>query len=579
MPEAIDHAHPPSQVMTQALAGCGIDPAVGAQLQSAIDAFIAAQIRLERQRLEAERQRLEAQLQATFDERVANEVAAKVQLILEQNRLARHHRFGASSEAGQGQLFNEAEWLDDQGTDQAADEANEDNPDAAAQPSRATGSKRVPRKGRGHRRALPPELPRVEVIIDVPATERLDAKGVPMVRIGQQLSEQLDITPMKIRVIRTIRPRYAPVDGAGAPVRAAAAPCVLPRSNFSASAVAMLLTVKYADGLPLARFAKVLARHGVQVPRQTLARTAIAAAQALQPLANLMRDALLDGQIIGMDETRVQVLKEPGRAPSTQSFMWVQRGGPPGQPVVLFDYAPTRAGSVPMELLADWGGYLMTDDYVGYDQLVRQSSKQDEPIVHLACMAHARRKFVEAARASAKGRCSHADVALALFARLYRIEKRLRRASDALRYRARQKLSCAVLNELHVWLMDMLPKVPPKTKLGQALAYAHTIWPRLVRYIERGDLPIDNNACENAIRPFVIGRKAWLFADTPAGAHASAVIYSLVETARANGREPYAWLLYVLERLPLAKDVDAIEALLPWNVHDQDLAMNLAARQ
>ncbi|MBV6274492.1 IS66 family transposase, partial [Alcaligenaceae bacterium CGII-47] len=160
-----------------------------------------------------------------------------------------------------------------------------------------------------------------------------------------------------------------------------------------------------------------------------------------------------------------------------------------------------RAGAVPTRLLEGWNGYLMTDDYSGYNAVAAK-----EGVTHLACAAHARRKFVEASRASPKGKDSHAGIALEFFARLYRIEKRVRHAPDPLRYRVRQKLAKQTLDELHAWLVDMLPKVTPKSKLGEALAYLHNIWDKLVRYIERGDLPIDNNACENAIRPFVIGR-------------------------------------------------------------------------
>jgi hypothetical protein len=347
---------------------------------------------------------------------------------------------------------------------------------------------------------------------------------------------------------------------------------VLPRSQFGAGFLATLLTVKYADGLPLNRFAKVLARHGVTVPRQSLARAVIQAANALQPLHNLARDTLLEGRVMHMDETTVQVLKEADKAPTSKSYVWVQRGGPPGQPVIVFDYDRSRSGQVPLRLLEGWRGYLMTDGYGGYAALARM-----EGIEHLTCATHARRKFVEAQQAQPKGKSGRADQAIAFFARLYRIESEMRDASDDERLHARQTRSRLVLTELHQWLTKTLPQVPPKSKLGMALAYLAKVWPKLVRYTERGDLPIDNNACENAIRPFVVGRRAWLFSDTPAGAHASAVIYSLIETAKANGREPYAWLRYALERLPQAETVSDFEALLPWRIHDQDLAMNLAA--
>ncbi len=374
------------------------------------------------------------------------------------------------------------------------------------------------------------------------------------------------------------RPRLSAVTagrcprGDQVPVQQPAPAQVLPRSNFGPGILAMMAVTKYVDGLPLARFEKVLARHHVQVTRQSMARAMIRLAQALQPLHNLARDALLEGHLIHMDETTIQVLKEPGRSPSSKSYMWVQRGGPPGRQVVLFDYDPSRSGQVPLRLLEGWRGYLMTDGYEGYAALARTPG-----VEHLACMAHARRKFIEAKRAGAKGKSARADHALDLIGRLYRIEARLKGATEAQRLAGRQEHSLAVLKTLRSWLDDTLAVVAPKGKLGEALGYLHNIWPRLVRYTERGDLPVDNNLAENSLRPFVIGRKNWMFADTPAGAHASAVLYSLLETAKANGREPYAWLRFVLEQLPMAHSADEIEALLPWNTHDLDLATNLAA--
>jgi transposase len=512
-------------------------------------------------------QRVEQRLAAEIERRVATEVAYKVQEILEQQTLLRHRMFGRSSQAhaGQGQLFNEVE-LEASAISEGEATGSTDPPETRPDP------KQQPARRRGKRKPLPPELPRIEHVVDVPEHERQCDCGTPMVQIGEDVSEQLDIVPMTVRVIRTIRPRYGCPKGEHAPTVAPAVPTVLPRSNFSAGLLAMMLTVKYADGLPLNRLAKVLARHGVMVPRQSLARAVIETSKVLQPLFNLARDTLLDSAVIHMDETPVQVLKEPDKPPASQSYMWVQRGGPPKQPVILFDYDPSRSGEVPKQLLEGWQGYLMTDDYSGYNAIACADG-----IEHLTCMAHARRKFVEAKQAQPKNKAGRADTAIDYFARLYHIESEVKKAQDGERLRARQERSWPVLQAFKAWLDQTLPQVTPRSKLGQALAYLHSVWPKLIRYTERGDLPIDNNPCENAIRPFVVGRKGWLFADTPAGAHASAVIYSLIETAKANDQEPYAWLRYVLERLPMAKTVADMEALMPWNVHAQDLAMNLAA--
>ena len=430
-------------------------------------------------------------------------------------------------------------------------------PAASGETPAATGNT----PARGKRKPLPVELPRIEVIHDVPEAERICACGTPMVEIGQDVSEQLDIVPMQVRVLRHVRKRYGCPKGDQAPVTAPAPAQVLPKSNASNDLLAMLLVTKYVDGLPLARFEYVLARAGALVPRQTLARWVIGTARALQPIANLMRDVLLGHDLIHMDETPLQVLKELGRAATTQSQMWVQRGGPPGRPVILFEYDPSRAQAVPLRLLDDWKGYLMADGLESYGAIALR-----EGVTRLGCWVHAWCRFVEASKVLPAGKHGRAHEALALIGKLYAIEKACRPLSDAERLVKRQSQSRAVIDALRQWLDEVLPSVPPGSVLGGALGYLHRQWPRLIGYLERGDLPIDNNPAENAIRPFVVGRKAWLFADTQAGAHASALIYSLLETAKANGMEPYLWLRTVLRALPAATSVEHFEALLPWNL-------------
>ena len=486
--------------------------------------------------------------------------------MLEQAVLARQRMFGSSSEqlSAQSRLFDEAEVLA-----QTSSEAQDMAPIAVQEPvasSEAQSDKSSAKSGRGKRVALAPGLLRVDVIHDVAQADRTCPCGTPMVEIGQDISEQLDIVPMQVRVLRHIRKRYGCPSSQHAPVTAKLPAQPLPKSNASVDFLAMLLAVKFVDGLPLARFENVLARHSATVPRQTLARWVIGCAGVLQPLHNLMRDVLLDGSLIQMDETVVQVLKEKDKAPTSNSYMWVQTGGPPDKPVVLYDYDPSRSASVPTALLEGFKGYLMTDGYDGYNAVARTQG-----VERLACWAHVRRRFVEATRVQPKGKRGRADEAVSLIGKLYRIEREYKDAAQADRLLARQSQSVAVLAELHAWMLKNMPLVTPKSALGTALTYMGNLWGQLTRYTERGDLPIDNNRCENAIRPFVIGRKAWLFSDTPAGAHASAVIYSLVQTAKANGVEPYTWLRRVLRDLPAAQTVEAVEALLPWNLRLTDL--------
>ena len=285
-----------------------------------------------------------------------------------------------------------------------------------------------------------------------------------------------------------------------------------------------------------------------------------------------MRDLLLDCSLIHMDETVVQVLKEKDRSPTSQSYMWVQTGGPADKPVVLYDYDPSRSAKVPVRLLEGFKGYLMTDGYDGYNALERT-----EGVERLACWAHVRRRFVDAVRVQPKGKRGKADEAVALIGKLYGIEREYKDGTDEARHLARQQGSVPVLAELHAWLQKTQPLIAPKSALGTALSYMANLWRCLTRYSERGDLPIDNNRCENAIRPFVIGRKAWLFSDTPAGAHSSAVIYSRVQTAKINGLEPYAWLRRVIRELPAAKTVEDVEALLPWNLRIPNLSDQTAS--
>ena len=409
----------------------------------------------------------------SIESQVREQVRNYINHLIEQFILARHRQFGVSSEQGQGRLFDEAEVLAAETT-----EAQDIATIPPETPASSTAAKPEV-KARGKRAPLPTELPRVDIVHDVPEAERTCPCGTPMVVIGQQISEQLDIVPMQIRVLRHVRNTYGCPGSIHAPVTAALPPQPLPKSNASPDFLTMLLIVKYLDGLPLARFEYVLDRHGIKVPRQTLARWVIGAAALLQPLHNLMRDSLFDGPFMHMDETVVQVLKEKDKSPTSNSYMWVQAGGPPGKPVVIYDYDPSRSGAVPTRLLLGYQGYLMTDGYEGYNALART-----EGIEHLVCWAHVRRKFVEARRVQAKGKKGRADEAVALIGKLYGIEKEYKEAQDPERFLARQQFGVPVLAELREWLDKTRPAVVPGSTLGKALSYLHDYWGKLIRYVE-----------------------------------------------------------------------------------------------
>lgn len=336
------------------------------------------------------------------------QMQSRVTLLQEQVALLRQRLFGRTSEQSadpnspQLGMFNEAEGL--------AEEAPATDDEEVVAPE--------PAKKRGKRKPLPAELPRIEVVHELPEHELTCDCGCRKQAIGEETSEQLDIIPMQIRVIRHIRRVYACKRCETAPVTADKPAQLIEKSMASPSVLAMLLTTKYADGLPLHRFEKVLQRHGVSIPRNTLARWVIQCSEYLQPLVNLMRDQLLDSSVIHCDETRLQVLKEPDRDPASHSWMWVQTGGPPGHPVILFDYTTSRAQEVPLRLLEGYQGYLMTDDYAGYNGIAALDG-----VERLGCWAHARRKFIEAQKAQPKGKTGRADMALNLINKLYAVER------------------------------------------------------------------------------------------------------------------------------------------------------------
>ncbi|HAN69834.1 MAG TPA: IS66 family transposase [Halieaceae bacterium] len=483
-------------------------------------------------------------------ERTTTRQSAQILSLQEQLNLALARRYAASSEKlspDQIRLFDEAE-VD------AGESCGVDADDSVEVPAHT-------RKKRG-RKPLPAALPRVEVVHELPEAERCcPHDGQALKVIGEETSEQLDIVPAKIQVIRHVRKRYA--CDCGQCIRTAPLPAQpIPKSLASPGLLAHITVSKYQDALPLYRQESILQRIGVDLPRATLANWMVRAGQLVQPLINLMRDRLLAHDLIQMDETTVQVLKESGKTAQSKSYLWLQRGGPPDHPVVLYDYDPGRGQGVPLRLLEDFRGYLQTDGYNGYNAVVAA-----QQLTHVGCMAHARRKFSEAVKAQGKNKkVGRAQQGLALIQKLYRVEAEARGFSPARRHALRQEKAVPVLEQLRAWVDKSLPQVPPSTATGKALQYLHNEWSKLAAYLEDGRLEIDNNRAENAIRPFVLGRKNWLFSDSVAGVKASANLYSLIETAKASGLEPYTYLRHIYTQLPLVDSVEAMEALLPGNI-------------
>jgi transposase len=490
-------------------------------------------------------------------ERVIAEQARRIIILEEYVLLDKIKKYGASSEksADQQEMFNEVE-LTVAAEDILTEPAQEQLESA---PTKATV--------KPGRKPLPATLPRIRIEHELPEAERLCACGCERVVIGEETSEQLDIIPAKIQVIVHARKKYA-CKACENGVQVAPLPSQpIPKSNASPGLLAHVAVSKYQDALPLYRQEVILARHGIDIARSTLANWMIKVGQLIQPLLNLLEDFLLAYPVMHCDETTGQVLKEPGKTARSKSYRWVRVGGPPTQAIRLFHYANGRSGAVASHLLSGYEGYVQTDDYAGYNAACAENS-----ITQLGCWAHARRKFIEAQKANSgkNKKAGKADVAVSLIAKLYAIEKTVRGLDDASRYRVRQEESVPQLNKIRQWLDNSLRGTLPKGLLGKALGYMDKNWKKLTIYTEDGRLCIDNNPAENAIRPFVIGRKNWLFSASVQGAKSSANLYSLIETAKANNLEPYGYLRKVFTDLPRAKNIEAIEALLPWRVSLQD---------
>jgi len=488
-------------------------------------------------------------------------------LLKEQLNRFKRQLFDAKSEVSAAQqkdlFFNEAE-LEGAQAQPAAAETEDDKVDVPAHKRTKRG-----------RKPLDPALPRDVRRHELPENERVcPHDGAALREIGVEVSEQLDIVPQQVRVIRHERVKYACPCCDGGLRLAPKPPQVIPKGLLSEAALAWVITSKYLDGLPLYRQAALLGRFGgTDLSRNTLAASVVRVGAATQPVINLLRDALLDSIIVHGDETEVQVLKEPGRKAQAKSYMWVQMteasgADGTGPPIRLFGYSPSRSTHSARTLYEGMrpGGVLMSDGYEPYAAIADQHQ-----LVHLGCWAHCRRYFHEALQALPKDKRGPEQLPaqfIELIGRLYKVEADARRDkldAQALQQQRKQH-SVLVLKQIEALALQHLHGVLPGSLLGKALHYLTAQWPKLVRYVKDGRYPIDNNPCENAIRPFVVGRRNWLFADTVAGANASANLYSLLQTCLANGIDGYRYLTALLVELPKAKTVEDFEALLPWRL-------------
>ena len=484
---------------------------------------------------------------------VIAEQKQRIALLEEYLRLANSKRFGPSSEQAppeQGNLFNEAEV--------AAEPEQEELPlPDENKPKSKTG-----------RKPFADNLPRQQIFAYLSDAQKEGAIDTFFVKVR----EELDIVPAKVQVLEFMQEKavFQDKDEGRTFKLAEVIKHPLPKAMGSVNLITYVIISKYADGLPLYRLEGIIKRYGGDISRATLANWVIGLAKQAQPLINLLRETQHSGTLVMADETRIQVLKEPNRSPTGDKYMWVTLGGLPNQQSVLFEYDPSRSREVQLRLLDGFtDGYLQTDGYAGYNEVCRQNN-----LTHLGCWDHARRKFKEAQAAQPKEtkvKVTKADMALSFINKLYVFERETKSLSDREKYETRQKKSLPVLNKLRKWLDNNQPKVAKDSLTGKAMTYLNNQWEKLVVYCTDGQLRLSNILAENAIRPMAVGRKAWLFADTPQGAHASSVHYSLIETAKLHGLEPYGYLNAIFKALPYAETVEDFEVLLPWNFKARNL--------
>lgn len=482
---------------------------------------------------------------------------AEVAWYREQLGLAKKRLYAPSSEKSppgqEAMLFNEAE--------------------ACASPSLPDPETEVitytRRKTSGKRQAQLEDLPVEEIEYELAEQDQVcpECAG-PLHKMGVDVSQEIKIIPASVILVKHNRSKYScrrcNQNEIKTPILTAPMPkSAFPNSLASPSSVAYIMSQKFVEGLPLYRQEVSLQRLGFELSRQTMANWMLAGADWLEQITRRLKEKLLERAILHADETPLQVLHELGRRPQQTSYLWLYRSGRDGPPIVLYEYQETREGEHPRHFLEGFTGFLQVDGYQGYEAL--------PGVTLVGCWAHARRNFIEAldvlSPMAKKQGGTAAHKGLEYCNKLFALERDLHDVTPQERFAGRGTRTEPVLCEFRTWLEEMSTAVLPKSATGKAVGYCLNQWSKLTAFMLDGRLEISNNRAERSIKPFVIGRKNWLFANTPRGADASATIYSLVETAKENGINPLAYLTYLFEQLPNInwKDPLALDLLLPWS--------------
>ena len=471
---------------------------------------------------------------------------------------AQRARFGQSSEKNSYVLHDQASFFNEAEKEQAP-KVEEPTPDTILIPQHE-------RKKKRSQAEMLNGLPEEEVLLELPEDQLVCGKcGGKMKPIGKKfLRHEMQIIPKQIKLLAYYAVTYAcdscEKDTGFAHIVTVKPPVPLMKHSLaSPSTVAYIMTQKYVDGLPLARQEKMWAREGISLSRATMANWVIQCSQSwLKPLYKHMKQELLTHSVIHADETVVQVLKEDGKPATSESRMWLYASAALiRHQVRLFEYQPDRSGKRPEAFLKGFTGALVTDGYQGYNLLTQ--------VTHCGCWSHARRKWREAMPEGATVKNSKAAVGFQYCNKLFAQERKCAAYKPKYRQEYRQNKELPLLEEYYAWLKTIHPE--KGSKLEEAVRYSLNQKQQLTASLSNGEVPISNNLAENAIRPFTLGRKNWLFCDTATGAEASAIVYSLVESAKANGVEPFAYLQHVLLQLPYLGKTHShqeLESLMPW---------------
>ena len=491
-----------------------------------------------------------------------SELESRVDVLMEALRLARHKQFGASSEKSEDTLmeqlsflFNEAEVFS------AAEKEAERNVTVVAAHQRH-------KKHEYTLDNIPEGMPTKQVEHRLEGEDLICPQcGDTMTEIGKEVVRTLEIIPAQMVIREDIYYTYAcrtcnKEDIETPVVKAPREKNIIPGSFATPEAIAHIMTQKFVMGSPLYRQEQEINRKGIHLSRQTMSNWILKATEDyLTPVYEQLHKELLTRDVLHADETTLQVLHEPGKKPQSDSYMWLYRtSGDRDKPIVLYEYQPGRGAKHPKEFLAGYKGYLHADGYAGYHDLGKD-------ITVVGCWAHARRKFDEAVKSLPKGKVkgSSASQGLTYCNLLFGIEQEIAGKTAEQRYEERLKQAKPVLDAMFAWANSRT--AAPKSALGKAFHYLKEQWPYLTNYLKDGRLEISNNRAEQSIKPFVIDRKNFLFANTPKGATGSAIMFSLIQTAIENGLDPYRYLTWLLKQ---AKDADLtdtqfVQSLLPWN--------------